>query len=33
MGKFASLLGLALIVAAVAAAYPDIKRYVEMRRM
>jgi hypothetical protein len=33
MGKFASLVGLALIAAAVVAAYPDIKRYVEMRRM
>ena len=33
MGKVMSVLGLALIAAAVVAAFPDIKRYVEMRRM
>jgi hypothetical protein len=33
MGKVMSFLGLALIAAAVVAAFPDIKRYVEMRRM
>ena len=33
MGKVMSFLGLALIAAVLAAAYPDIKRYVEMRRM
>ena len=33
MGKFVSLVVVALVAAAVAAAYPDIKRYVEMRRM
>jgi hypothetical protein len=33
MGKMMSFLGLALLAAAIAAAFPDIKRYVEMRRM
>jgi hypothetical protein len=33
MGKVVSFLGLALLAAAIAAAFPDIKRYVEMRRM
>jgi len=33
MRKVVSFLGLALLAAAVAAAYPDIKRYLEMRRM
>ena len=33
MGKVMSFLGLALLAAAIAAAFPDIKRYVEMRRM
>ena len=33
MGKVMSFLGLALIAAVLVAAYPDIKRYVEMRRM
>jgi Family of unknown function (DUF6893) len=33
MGKVVSFLGLALLAAAIAAAFPDIKRYLEMRRM
>ena len=33
MGKVVSFLGLALLAAAIAAAYPDIKRYLDMRRM
>ena len=33
MGKMMSFLGLALLAAAIAAAFPDIKRYLEMRRM
>jgi hypothetical protein len=33
MGKVVSFLGLALVAAAVVAAFPDIKRYLEMRRM
>lgn len=33
MGKVVSFLGLALLAVAIAAAFPDIKRYLEMRRM
>ena len=33
MGKVVSFLGLALLAAAIAAAFPEIKRYLEMRRM